>query len=212
LEFVKNLSAELPENALRFRLNNPEVLMSVRSGVTLLSTSVILLASIACSGPSGGLTSPSAVVIDSSSQSAARPNDRCANVAAEGQTALVPVGNSFGAAPAPMTLAGITGTLSSVVIFGPDATQPPPEHGAWHVTLTHTFTSPQGTFVTEDRAVCAPAGSDPNVCRVNDVLEVVSGTGVFANAGGQLQNHGIIDQNTFTLTFSLRGRVCGDGL
>ena len=47
---------------------------------------------------------------------------------------------------------------------------------------------------------------------MNDVLTVVSGTGVFANAAGSMRNHGIIDLNTFTLAFSLRGRVCGDGL
>jgi hypothetical protein len=84
--------------------------------------------------------------------------------------------------------------------------------GALHITLHHEFDSAQGSFRTDDRAVCAPAGSDPNVCRVNDVLQIVSRAGVFANAAGQLHNHGVIDLNTFTLTFSIRGRVCGDGL
>jgi hypothetical protein len=40
----------------------------------------------------------------------------------------------------------------------------------------------------------------------------VSGTGIFANAEGSLRNHGIIDLATFSLSFSIRGRVCGDGL
>jgi hypothetical protein len=84
--------------------------------------------------------------------------------------------------------------------------------GAQHITLRHEFASAEGTFSTEDRAVCAPAGADPNLCRVNDVMRIVSGTGVFANASGQLVNHGVIDLNSLTLSFSIRGRVCGDGL
>jgi hypothetical protein len=47
---------------------------------------------------------------------------------------------------------------------------------------------------------------------VNDVLSLVSGTGVFAGAGGSLRHHGVIDLNTYSLSISLRGRVCGDGL
>ena len=43
-------------------------------------------------------------------------------------------------------------------------------------------------------------------------MEIVSGTGVFGNASGQLVNHGTINLNTFTLSYSARGRVCGDGL
>ena len=48
--------------------------------------------------------------------------------------------------------------------------------GATHLTLQHTYESTDparaGKFITEDRAVCAPAGSDPAVCRVNDVLRL----------------------------------------
>jgi hypothetical protein len=43
-------------------------------------------------------------------------------------------------------------------------------------------------------------------------MEIVSGTGVFENAAGQLVNHGTINLNTFTLSYSARGRVRGDGL
>ena len=92
----------------------------------------------------------------------------------------------------------------------------PAFRGAQHITLQHKFESTDparpGTFTTEDRAVCAPAGKDPAVCRVNDVLTIVSGTGIFANAEGSLRNHGIIDLSTFSLSFSIRGRVCGDGV
>ena len=38
-------------------------------------------------------------------------------------------------------------------------------------------------------------------------MEIVSGTGVFANASGQLLNHGTIDLNAFTLAYSARA-VC----
>ena len=83
--------------------------------------------------------------------------------------------------------------------------------GAQHITLRHDFVSSTGTFRTDDRAVCAPAGRDSNVCRVNDVMEIVAGTGMFEHASGQLVNHGTIDLNTFTMSYSMRGRACGDG-
>ena len=79
--------------------------------------------------------------------------------------------------------------------------------------LQHAFQTPAGDyFLTQDRAVCAPAGPNPATCRVNDVLTIVGGTGIFANANGSLRNHGVIDFAQGTLDFSIRGRVCGDGL
>ena len=46
-------------------------------------------------------------------------------------------------------------------------------------------------------------------------MEIVSGTGVFANASGQLLNHGTIDLNAFTLAYSARAACvetgCGYG-
>ena len=143
---------------------------------------------------------------------ASRPASRCTNVFAQGAGPLSAV--PFGGAPAPVTLGDIPGILSSVVT-GLEASGAHGQ-GAQHLTLQHTFVSTDpsrpGSFTTEDRAVCGPAGKDPNVCHVNDVLQIVSGTGIFANADGSLRNHGIIDLNTFSLTFTLRGRVCGDGL
>jgi hypothetical protein len=144
--------------------------------------------------------------------SASRPASRCINVSAEGSGPLSAV--PFGGAPAPVTLGDIPGLLSSIVT-GVE-TSGKNGQGAQHLTLQHTFVSTDpsrpGSFTTEDRAVCAPAGTDPNVCHVNDVLQIVSGTGIFANAGGSLRNHGIINLNTFSLAFSIRGRVCGDGI
>jgi hypothetical protein len=37
-------------------------------------------------------------------------------------------------------------------------------------------------------------------------------TGIFANGEGALRNHGMIDLQNLTLTVSLSGRICGDGL
>jgi hypothetical protein len=145
---------------------------------------------------------------------APQPPVRCISIFAEGGGPLVNNGGTLGFAPAPVMFGDVPGMLSSVVTsYSASGAQ---GQGAQHLTLEHTFVSTDaarpGSFTTQDRAVCAPAGSDPFVCRVNDVLTVVSGTGIFANASGSLRNHGLIDMNTFSLTFSIRGRVCGDGL
>ena len=152
---------------------------------------------------------------DRAAASAARSAGRCENVVVEGTAPLgvvevAPGVFTLGALPTPATLAGVSGMLGSVVT-GLQASGAKGQ-GAQHITLVHTFTSAQGSFTTTDRAVCAPAGKDAGTCRVNDVLSVVSGTGVFANAGGSLRNHGVIDLNAFSLSISLRGRLCGDGL
>jgi hypothetical protein len=131
-------------------------------------------------------------------------------VALEGSAPLGVFNGALGAAPTQVTIAGVTGSLGSVVTSLTTSGQS--GQGAQHITLRHDFVSVAGSFHTEDRAVCAPAGRDPNVCRVNDVMQVVGGTGVFANATGQLVNHGVIDLNAFSLSYSMRGRVCGDGL
>ena len=166
---------------------------------TPLITSLIAIAIVFC-------------LLDPAWLSASRPAAECINVSAEGSGPLS--ANPFGAAPSPVTLGDIPGLLSSVVT-GLE-TSGANGQGAQHLTLQHTFVSTDssrpGSFTTEDRAVCAPAGSDPNVCHVNDVLQIVSGTGIFANADGSLRNHATLDLNSFTLTFSIRGRVCGDGL
>ena len=164
----------------------------------------------AASGCGGAATAPTAPAGSLSSSTASEAAERCTNVDLEGTTALGFFDGALGAVPTPVTIAGIEGMLGSVITSM--SSSGASGQGGQHVTLRHDFVSSAGTFRTDDRAVCAPAGSDPNVCRVNDVMEIVSGTGVFANASGRLVNHGTIDLNTFTLTFSARGRVCGDGL
>lgn len=143
----------------------------------------------------------------------------CANISIEGVANLgfvevAPGIFALGALPAPVTIAGVPGLLGSVATgvrtTGAD------DQGAQHITLIHTFVSTDparpGSFTTSDRAILAPAGSDPNTGIIDDVLEIVGGTGVFANAEGFLMNHAIIDFNTFTLAFEARGRICADGL
>jgi hypothetical protein len=141
------------------------------------------------------------------------------NVSFEGTTTvavieIAPGVFTLGGLPIPVTLGHIPGIMGSIVA-SLDA-RGSGGQGAQHLTLLHTFESTDpanaGMFQTEDKAVCAPAGKDPNVCRVNDVLRIVSGTGIFANAEGVLRNHGVLDLNTSVLTISLTGRVCGDGL
>ena len=150
---------------------------------------------------------------------AATPASACQNVFAQGSGPLelvqvAPGIFTLGFAPAPVTFGDVPGMMSSVVT-GLHASGAAGQ-GAQHITLQHTFVSTDaarpGTFTTEDRAVCAPAGSDPNVCQVNDVLTIVGGTGIFTNAAGSLRNHGVLNLNTFSLTYSIRGRMCGDGL
>jgi len=120
----------------------------------------------------------------------------------------------LGALPTPTTIAGVSGMLGSIITgvetSGADG------QGAWHFTLVHTFVSTEpsrpGTFFTSDRAISAPAGTDPNTGIINDVMTIVSGTGVFADAEGFMMNHAILNLNNFTLTTSVHGRICAKGL
>lgn len=123
---------------------------------------------------------------------------------------MLPNGTAgFGGVWSAVTLGDLQGEMASVVVEQKTAGQP----GAQHLTLEHAFRLPSGDyFATDDRAVCAPAGPNPATCRVNDVLTIVEGTGIFDNANGSLRNHGVVDFGQGTLEFSIRGRVCGDGL
>ncbi len=87
----------------------------------------------------------------------------------------------FGGNWFPLSLGGISGEMASVVLNQETAGQG--QQGALHLTLEHAFETPNGDyFITQDRAVCAPAGPEPLRCRVNDVLTIVAGTGMFENA------------------------------
>ena len=187
--------------------------ITIRTIATLtISLSVAAFAS-GCRDGASELTAPE--LASSEGARASLASDRCVNVLVEGVAALglVPDGLgslTLGAIPMSATIAGVSGMLGSAVTGL--AASGSKGQGAQHITLVHSFISPQGTFTTSDRAVCAVAGTDAKTCRVNDVLTVVSGTGVFANAGGTLRNHGVLNLNTYSLSVSLRGRVCGDGI
>jgi hypothetical protein len=142
-------------------------------------------------------------------------------VSFEGVAKLEIVRGSLGASPMPVVIGDIPGTLYSFITGGRVSGNN--GQGAAHYTLQHRFDSTApgraGWFETADRAVCAVAGKDPNVCRVNDVLQLVRGDGIFRNPEGFLTNHGTIDLTNFvpfvspgSLTVDLGGRVCGAGL
>lgn len=184
--------------------------------VTLTFTLSLCAFSVGCTDAVPGITEPQTASVHT--PNAARSSASCQNVLVEGVAALgfieiAPGVFTLGAIPISATIAGVQGLLGSVVTgLEPSGSR---GQGAQHLTLTHTFTStssPAGSFTTTDRAVCAPAGKDALTCRVNDALTVAAGTGVFANAAGTLHNHGTINLSTWTVSVSLRGRVCGDGL
>lgn len=179
--------------------------------VTRTAALSIAAFTVGCMDGAPAVTSPD----DASEARASRSAEQCQNVLVEGDASLglfevAPNVFTLIAIPFDATIAGVDGKLGSIVTglqFSGSKNQ-----GAQHLTLVHNFVSDEGTFTTTDQAVCAPAGKNVTTCRVNDVLSVVSGTGVFANAAGKLTNHGTINLSTFSLAISLRGRVCGDGL
>jgi hypothetical protein len=94
-----------------------------------------------------------------------------------------------GGLPTPTAIGPYVGVMSSILTSERQA-----GNGAVHYTLVHYFQE-EGTgddFWTEDRAVCAPVGTDPFTCLVNTNMEVVGGRGKFASASGRLHNRGLI--------------------
>ena len=140
--------------------------------------------------------------------------DRCMNVSAERSATLgfpvTPPSGTTGAGVTWFTLGGVSGEMASVVTS--QTVSGARGRGALRLQLEHAFRTPTGDyFATRDRAVCAPAGGSPTVCRVNDVLTITRGTGIVAGASGSLRNQGTIDFAAGTVGISIRGRVCADG-
>ena len=188
------------------------------------AAAVVTAALAACSSDATAPASSTDVI---AAEAAARPAEACVNVHA---TASGPLGiwfagdyglpgnfGGFGLAPSPITLGGIEGTIASFVdneyISGIK------DQGAHHIVLSHVFWADgeASWFRTLDKASCAPADDNPATCQVNDHLRIVDGVGIFANAAGQLHNHGLITFTSAappagTLDLRIIGRVCGDGL
>jgi hypothetical protein len=186
---------------------------------TIRSASVLAFA-LLLAGCDTAADSPVAIV-DDAALAASRSADSCVNVAVETSGALGlwmhDGATVFGLVPGPVVLGGVAGLMGSFVhgetISGSKG------QGAHHIVLSHVFTADDGlgSFLTQDKASCAPGDNNPATCIVNDHMTIVSGTGRYANARGMLQNHGLITFTSTappagTLDLSVRGRVCGDGL
>src|SRR5690606_35652461 len=111
----------------------------------------------ACSGTPGTPASPTAAATPAAG---ARSADSCINVFAEGSGALgfVQLPNGVqgpGADWFPVSLAHVNGEMASVLLSETISGN----GGAAHWVLQHAFRTSDGDyFITEDRAVCAPAG------------------------------------------------------
>ncbi len=183
------------------------------SRIPALIGSLLVFSVAGCADGNG----PSEPVMDMEMLAASRAGLVCAAVDLEGASPLgtIPTGfegaGSIGGLPTPTTFAGITGTLHSYVTSGltPVGSK---GQGATHLTLVHVFTSASGSFFTDDRAVCSPIPGALGTCRLSDQLTIAGGDGAFAEAAGKLHNRGVLDFNTFTLTFHATGKICGAGL
>jgi hypothetical protein len=180
------------------------------SRVSIIACSLMFLA---CSES----TDPSEPTFNVDALSASRAGLTCTVLEATGTNPLgiIPAGfegaGGLGGMPGPFTVGSITGTLHSY-LTSPVAGVGAKGQGATHITLRHVFTSGDGSFYTDDKAVCAP---DPNgiaTCRLMDQMTVAGGTGVFEGATGKMHNQGFLNFATFTLSFHLKGQICGAGL
>jgi hypothetical protein len=153
-------------------------------------------------------------------QANARAGLACVSLDYEGSAPLgiIPAGyegaGGLGGLPGPAMFGDVFGTLHSYITS--DATPVGSKgQGAAHLTLRHVFTAAdpaEGGFYTDDRAVCGPIVGAPGTCRLSDQMTIAGGTGAFEGAAGKLHNRGVLDFNTFTLTFQLTGKICGAGL
>ena len=182
----------------------------------LLSGSTVLL--LGCTQTPSSPTAPSAFASRSEptlSSSSSQSSERCMNVSLDitHDLGLVLVSAGVGALGVviPVTLGSIPGVVNTAVISNETNGVKAPGTRQLKVQLSFTSSDPKraGTLLAEYKAVCASA--DPNVCKVNDTMQIVSGSEVFSHPGGSLRSHGVIDYNNNTMDVRVRGRVCGDG-
>lgn len=111
----------------------------------------------------------------------------------------------------PATVLGtVTGDLKGAVAALVTSPLPVPDGGSF--TLEHTFpTETRDSLFTQDTAQWVPVPGADNIFRMSTQYTIVRGTGKFANASGQLENHGEVDLNRGQLTLSYSGQVCRGG-
>jgi hypothetical protein len=184
--------------------------------VTLLLLASLLLLS-ACDSPQQLVAERDGLALEGSSPAsfpearAGTPADQCFNVQYRGESSLGFQSLTWAdgelyqglGAFGDVAFAGYEGEVTSVVV---DAEPRGNGNGALHVsTMYHVFDrGDDGTFYTEDTAVCGPTIP----CRVNSRMSIVGGTGDFEGATGKLHNHGWLSMATFTLDLHIHGRIC----
>ena len=189
--------------------------MSIRSLAALTLATTL-------AGCTGEATSPEPETAEAGvSLALARPAESCENVQVNASSTLglwsLNGVSGFGAQPFETTLAGIPGIMASAV--SSESISGSKGQGAHHIFLSHYFWGEDGSwFRTDDRASCAPADDDPSTCQVNDHMRLVEGGGRFADATGQIHNHGLLHFTSpgpppaGTIDLRVIGRICGAGL
>lgn len=119
----------------------------------------------------------------------------------------------IGAFPEETTIAGVTGVMGAIITHTSAAN----ENYAVFIRLFHFFISDDGedVFVTLDHAVQSSINPKKNTARINTDLEVLAGTGIFANASGKLSNNGMMifgADESVELNAYVHGNICGDGI
>jgi hypothetical protein len=190
--------------------------MKRRAAVPLLSLLVLL---VACGEPPTALQHVDEHPVLASPAEHARSAHRCVDYRFVGEWPLgiVNIGEHWGlgAVWRDVTIGDVEGQMASVILESRYTGAR--GQGAQHYDLIHRFDADDGEswFRTVDRAVCAPAGKDPLVCRVNTRMRIEAGQGLFANASGHMHNHGLLvitgfDPPAGYLQADIRGRICAD--
>jgi hypothetical protein len=185
----------------------------------LRAAAAALVLLVACGETPAGLQDPDQKQVLESRADQARSAHRCVDYRFVGDWPLgiVQVDGHWGlgAMWQDATIGDVTGQMASVIL-GVRYTGAHGQ-GAQHYQLIHRFDADDGEswFRSVDRAVCAPAGPDPLVCRVNTSMNIESGEGLFANASGHMHNHGRLvitgfDPPAGYLQADIRGRICAD--
>ena len=131
-----------------------------------------------------------------------RPAADCTNIDAHVSATLQPGGTATGSISGDIS-GGVTARISQITASADG-------NGSLHVLMEHHYTNalPFGRLDTSDHAVLAPSDKSAGVYRMNNRLTVVGGTGIFADATGELATHGTVDFGTGAIDLTLKGRLC----